>query len=273
MNLKVDEKGNAVLQEGKPIYVSDDGKEILVDVPSLFGKITALNTESATRRREVNEIKARFATFDGIEDLADWTAKAQKALDVVKNLDDKKLIDANQVEALKANLAEGYKKQLAERDAELGRKDKQIHSLAVSARFAASPWFSGEAPRTILPPDVAESYFGKHFKVEASNNGPQVVGLVDGHPIYSREKPGEIAGFDEALEVIISAYPMKDRILRAGGGGSGASGNTGGFSGNSTLEQLRKDYEVQSKAGNMPAMMAIKDKIFALEQQQRQRGG
>ncbi|MEV0651309.1 DUF6651 domain-containing protein, partial [Phytomonospora sp. NPDC050363] len=41
-----------------------------------------------------------------------------------------------------------------------------------------------------------------------------------GNKIYSRAKPGELAGFDEALEFLVEQYPQKDHILKA-------SGNTG----------------------------------------------
>ena len=34
MKLKLDDKGAVVVQDGKPVYVTDDGKEIAFDAPA-----------------------------------------------------------------------------------------------------------------------------------------------------------------------------------------------------------------------------------------------
>ena len=54
MKLKVDEKGNAVVVDGKPVYVHDDGKEIPFDALSTIATIGRLNAE-AKGHREAKE--------------------------------------------------------------------------------------------------------------------------------------------------------------------------------------------------------------------------
>ncbi|MBV7387812.1 hypothetical protein KRX11_04010 [Pasteurellaceae bacterium TAE3-ERU1] len=53
---------------------------------------------------------------------------------------------------------------------------------------------------------MVQSFFGKHFSYE---DGKIVVKDEHGNPIFSREKPGELASFDEAIEQIVNEYPYK----------------------------------------------------------------
>jgi hypothetical protein len=56
----------------------------------------------------------------------------------------------------------------------------------------------------------------------------RVVGVDGaGARIFSRTRPGEIASFDEALAIIVEAYPERARILKgtvAPGGGASSGG-------------------------------------------------
>ena len=87
----------AEVKDGKPVYVDADGAEALYDGESLAEHVTRLNGESATRRRELREAQEKLGAFDGIED----PEAARKALTTVKNLDDKKLVDAGEVDKVK----------------------------------------------------------------------------------------------------------------------------------------------------------------------------
>ena len=68
MKLKLDEQGNAVLQDGKPVYVHDDGKEVPFDAPGAMAKIASLNAEAKTHREAKEAAEAKLKAFDGIED-------------------------------------------------------------------------------------------------------------------------------------------------------------------------------------------------------------
>ncbi len=54
MKLKLDENGYVVVQDGKPVYVHDDGKEVAFDAPQTVQKISTLNGE-AKQHREAKE--------------------------------------------------------------------------------------------------------------------------------------------------------------------------------------------------------------------------
>ena len=84
MRLKLDEQNHAVLQDGKPVYVHEDGKEVPFDAAQAVGKIASLNAEAKQHREAKEAAEAKLKAFDGLD--AD---KAKKALETVANLDDK----------------------------------------------------------------------------------------------------------------------------------------------------------------------------------------
>lgn len=225
MKLKLDSNGNVVVQDGKPVYVHEDGKEIPFDAAGAVATISARNGEAKAYRERAEAAEGKLKGFEGIED----PAAAIKALGIVKNLDDKKLVDAGKVDEIKAEVTKVFQSQLAEKDKIIGEKDGHIYKLEVSNKFKSSPFME----KLILPPDIAEAQFGQSFKIEEG----RVVGYLNGNKIYSREKPGELADFDEAFSTIVDAYPMKDRILKASGqSGSGAHGG-GGHDGIKTISK------------------------------------
>lgn len=227
MKLKLDDNGNAVLQEGIPVWVADDGKEIPYNVPDLVGKLSSVNAESAGRRKDVDALSAQLKAFEGID-----PGKAKAALETIANLDAGKLIDAGKVEEVKKQLGETWKQQLdmmkenlakTEKDysEKLTAKDTAIRNLLVKGIFDSSTFLK---ERTVLPPDMAYASFGSHFEVREEEGQFKVIPVVDGKPIPSRINPGEIASPEEALESIFEKYPFKDRILRDTlPAGSGAS--------------------------------------------------
>ncbi len=219
MKLKLDENGNAVVQEGKPVYVHDDGQEIAFDAPQAMQKISDLNKESRDHRLKARKLEESMGAFEGIEDLETWRKDAEKALQTVQNLDESKLVDAGKVDALKKQLVEGFEAEKQTMTETISGYERELYSLLVSSQFASSPLLSEQ---TILPPDIAEVYFGKHFKVESHNGARRVVGYLGDDPIYSRQKPGELAGFEEAISIILENYPHKNKILKSGGSGTGS---------------------------------------------------
>lgn len=98
----------------------------------------------------------------------------------------------------------------AERDA----LRQQLVAERVGHAFAGSKFITH---RLTVPAAIMESGFGKHFEIE---DGRIVAKDRQGNRIMSRERMGEPADFDEALEALVDSYEHKDRILK----GSGASG-------------------------------------------------
>src|SRR6476659_2841735 len=100
MKLKLDDAGHAVVVEGKPVYVHDDGKEAPFDATGTVATIGRLNGEAKAHRERAEAAEASLKSFAGITD----PAKALAALTTVSNLDAKKLVDAGEVEKVKAEV-------------------------------------------------------------------------------------------------------------------------------------------------------------------------
>jgi len=246
MKIKLDDKGNAVItDQGHVVFVDEDGKDLPVDVPGLYSKVEELNSEAAKYRKQRNELRDKYKVFEGVEDLTKFKADADKAFTTVKNLKDKELVDAGKVEQIKLEtiaakdaeinqLRSEFGTALTEKEKALQDRDSKIRDLMVGTQFRQHSYFVGSdtnPPKTILPPDIAETYFGKFFKVEQGRNGDLVVVGYDskGNQIYSRKRPGELADFDEAVVRVVEEYPQRDSIMRGGrGGGSGSDGGTTG---------------------------------------------
>jgi hypothetical protein len=284
MKLKMTEDDNAVvvIVDGKPVFVGDDGKDVVVDVPQLFGKITALNSENKEKREYAEGLELKLKPLDGIEDLAEFKTNADKAFETVKNFSDKDLVEAGKVDEIKVEMKAAHDADKAKlltsfQEKETGfadtikKKDGTIYKLMVSSKFAQSPYFAGKEAKTLLPPEIAESYFGNNFKVESNGDEGElrVVGYLAGNQIYSRKNPGELADFDEALETVIDQYPMKDNIFRAGKGGSGAGGGQsgGGGGGEATeIQKLEVAYKEAIDKKDAKLALSIKNRLFTARQ-------
>jgi len=209
MPWKTDDEGNVVIDNGNPVLVHADGKETSVDGDQLFGKVTELNTESANRRRQLKDAELKLKHFDGIEDLGEFVVNANKAMDTVKNLSDKKLVDAGEVERIKTETAKGFQIKLEASDDRAAKAEKALDRHVIGGSFARSKFISDALT---IPSDMVESRFGSSFAVQ---DGKLVATDANGNEIYSRENPGQLAEFDEALEAIVGAYPYKDDILKS----------------------------------------------------------
>lgn len=225
MKLKLDDKGNAVLQDGKPVYVHDDGKEVAFDVEQTVATIKRLNDECKSHREGKEAALEKLKLYDGIDPEA-----ARKAIVTIKNIDDKKLVDAGKVEEVKAAAVKAaqeqaaaaekaYAAEIARRDAEIAKLAEELRSEKIGGSFSRSKFI---ADNLVIPSDMVQARFGHHFKIE---EGKVIAYDSAGNKIYSRARPGEVADFDEALETLVDQYPQKDSILKgkvAPGGGAGA---------------------------------------------------
>ncbi|GAA2867397.1 hypothetical protein GGQ99_001299 [Aminobacter niigataensis] len=238
----VDGKTYAEVQDGKPVFVHDDGKEVAFDAPGTVATITRLNGEAKGHREAKEAAEGKLKAFEGIED-AD---AAKKALETFKNLDAGKLMEAGKVEELKAGIKKAAEESVAAANkanaealaAEKTRGDKleaALNGEMIGGRFARSKFVTD---KTTLPGPAAQKVFGEHFKIE---DGKVVAFDAAGNKLFSRAKPGEIAEFDEAMEILVDQYPYKDSILKGTGGGSGAKPGNGGGQGGKTIS--RTEFE------------------------------
>jgi hypothetical protein len=282
VKLVKDEDGNVkVNDDGKPLYLNDKDEEVPVDVPVMYQKILDLGQENKGHREKYEELSKKFAVFDEVEDIEAWHAEALKAIETVENFNEKDWLKADKVENMKAQMRqahdaelnkikEQFEENIGKLTASLGKKEEQIRKLVVSNKFSSSSMFSGTKPKTTMSSDVAEAFFGHHFKVEEDDKtgDPVVRAYNNGNVILSAspERIGEIADFDEAMEILFDQYPKKDMYIRSSGRGSGAGGGGGDEdeTGLDNISQLQKKYSEAKEAGNTALMISIKNRIHEL---------
>lgn len=237
MKLKLDGNGNAVLQNGHPVYIHPDGTEAAFDAKEAHVKIGTLTQENAARRTELKAANDKLAAFAGIDD----PAAAIKAMQFAASMEGKKVMDDEGIQKLIGAALKPVQEKLTATEAALQEKDAHIYKLEVSNRFQASPFVKD---KLIIPPDMLEATFGKQFKIES---GKVVATDAAGNVIYSKIKAGEPAEFDEALQTLVDSHPMKDTIYRASGA-SGAGSQGGGGGGAGTKIVKRADFEQMDSA-------------------------
>jgi hypothetical protein len=177
-------------------------------------------------------LEAANAVFAGIEKPEEWISNAKQALDTVANLKDKEIVDAGEVEKIKKGVADSYESRIADISKshaealkkatdDLESKDAAIRRMVVEGAFQQSKFLR---EKTVLLPEFAYNTFGKHFKVEEEGDKIKVSAVdADGNAVFSLKNPGEHAGPEEAIEILISNHPQKDSLLRGLPGGSGTS--------------------------------------------------
>ncbi|GAA6162578.1 hypothetical protein NBRC116590_02820 [Pelagimonas sp. KU-00592-HH] len=220
--VEIEGKTYAEVRDGKPVYV-DDGKEIAFDVVHTTKTVTRLNGEAQGHREAKEAAEAKLKTFEGIESPED----AIKALETVKNLDDKKLIDAGEVDKVKAEVSKVYEEKLDAKDQEIGNLKTTLNDKMIGDSFSNSKFVE---ENIAVPKSLVRSEFSKNFSIE---DGNVVAKDASGNLIYSKEKPGEPAAFEEALGILVSSHPDSEHLLKEkGSGGGGAKQRDRGGDGN-----------------------------------------
>ena len=224
LKLKLDDAGHVVVQDGKPVYVNEDGKEIPYDVNQANNKISELCKEAKTHREAKEAAEQKLRQFDGIED----PEAARKAIETCNNLDSKKLIDVGEIERVKAEINKAANAKIEEAHKETETVKQQLYDEKIGGSFARSNFIKD---RLAIPADIAQAAFGKNFNV--TGEGRIIAKDNNGNEIYSQINPGEPAAFDEALEILVGNYKNKDSILRGnqatGAGTSSAQTNISGL--------------------------------------------
>ena len=222
MELALDEAGHVKVQDGKPLYRHSDGKEIPFDAASTVAAITRLNGEAKSHREKHEAASAALKAFEGLD-----PAAARKALEITANLDAKKLVDAGEVDRVKAEAVKAWEEKFAPVVKERDDLKNTLISEKIGGAFAKSKFI---AEKLAIPADFAQAKFGSAFKVE----GNSVIAYDEhGNKLFSRERPGEFATFDEALSMMVEQHPSRDQIIkgtRASGSGARGSGGAGGKS-------------------------------------------
>ncbi|NHZ94560.1 DUF6651 domain-containing protein [Massilia sp. CCM 8734] len=245
MKLLLDDKGGAVLRDGKPVYVHDDGREIVFDGAQAFAKIGQLTGENTDYKRRFTEAEGKIKAFEGLDD----PEAARTALETVRNLDVGQLKTAAQVAEIKEAAARTAQEQVAaaakasatreqELAAQLEKRTGELNAHMIGGGFASSKLLTDDKhpSRLVIPPEMAKAYFGSNFKVE---DGKMVPYDASGNKIYSPNRPGEVADFDEGLEALVRACPFKDQIIKASGASGGGAQPGGGSAGKKQIPRAQ----------------------------------
>lgn len=222
---KTDADGKLELKDGNPVYVDSSGKEMIVEM----GTISRLNGEAKTHREAKEAAEAKLKAFEGLD-----ASAAREAMEKLKNIDQKKLIDAGEVEKVRTQIQGEFTKQLEEKDTALKGLQGQIDNMHINAVFANSEFVRESIA---VPLDMFEASFRNNFKVE---DGKVVAYGKDGNKLLSKTRAGEYATPDEALHLLVEQHPQKDVILKADlGKGTGSNGN-GGNRGNGLVAKMTR---------------------------------
>lgn len=261
MKLKFDDKGAVVVQDGKPVYVMDDGREVAHDAAATVAKISQLNGEARTHREAKEAAETKLKAYEGIDD----AEAARRALQTVANLSSGELKTAAQVQEITEAANRSAREAVAEatrtgaarekaKDGEIAKLTGQINSLVIGSAFAGSKFVK---EKMVIPADIAQKVFGDRFKVD---NGKLVPLDKTGNPLFSATNHGDHADIDEALHIMVNEYPNKEMILRASGASGGGSSGGGAARGAGNKTMLRSQFlalppaeqAAQLKAGVIP---------------------
>jgi D-alanyl-D-alanine carboxypeptidase len=232
MKLKLDAAGAAVLLDGKPVYTHDDGKDLPFDAVATVATISRLNGEARTHREAKEAAETKLKAFEGITD----PEAAKKAMETIGNIDAKKLIDAGEVEKVKTEAIKAIEEKYAPVVAERDKLQGELYGEKIGGAFARSKFI---ADKLAIPSDFAQARFGQNFKIE---DGKMVAYDSTGNKLFSRSKPGELADFEEAFEMLVDQYPQKEHILKGSGSqGTGATGSDARGQGQKTMPRSEFD--------------------------------
>lgn len=204
--------------DGNPIFINS-GKEQSVKGDT----IASLNSEAATHRKAKETAEAKLAEYGDITPDA-----AKKNAATLKDVDLSKMVNADKLDEVRREVGQEYQEKLDQEKQMNVNLQKSVDQMTLDNAFSQSKFF---AENIATPLDMFSATFGPNFKVE---DGKIVAYNAAGNKLNSTRNMGELASFDEALEMMVETYPHKDKILKAddqrgsGNGGNGGNGGGGG---------------------------------------------
>lgn len=213
--------------DGNPIYVTADGQEMVTEA----GTVQRFTDEAKQHRIRAEKAEADLLPFKGIDPV-----KAKEAIEKLGKIDQKTLIDAGEVDRVRAEISNAFTAQIDELKAANGTLAQDRDNLIRSNAFSNSEFIRD---RVAVPREMFEKTFGDQFKVE---DGKLVPYDRNGNPVMSKKRVGERAEVDEAFEIIVDNYPHKETILKANAGAGSGNGGGGGGRGPGRFVK-RADFE------------------------------
>jgi hypothetical protein len=245
MKLKLDDDGNAVLKDGKPVYESN-GKDIAFDAPAAVEKIKdqaeTLDTLEKSTSADAKKIAKELAAWDRLGDIKE----VRKAVQTVAGLSEGD-IDAAQLPVALENLTaerDTLQQELGDAKEALDAATGNIRSLTIGNAFANEPWIRENLIEAFAnEPAMLERIYGSHFE----NDGGKIVAKdSDGKPILSvnpETHKARPASFAEALNQLVGSTFRKP----SGAKGSDAAGDSDGPSANHSGVRTKADLKTQQQ--------------------------
>ena len=252
-NLYLDADGKPKIDDkGRPYFIQDGASEpVVLDVNEMIDTNRQKHTSAEAAKKELAEAVAKLNAFDGLS--AD---EARKALELVKTIDEGKMVEAGKLEELKRKYAEesAQKVNSLEKALEEAKnsgakavadKEQMIHGLLVENAFSGSQFLR---EKTVLPPDFAYASMGKNFAVEYHDGKPIVIAKDGkGNPIFSPAIPSAYASPEEAIKILIEQHPQRDSLLKAPAPNGGSGQQPGGRAGISGTSKKLTDCKTEAE--------------------------
>jgi len=219
---------NIATRDGNPLYIASDGSEMVIE----FGTISRLNGEAKQHRTAKEAAEAKLRNYEGLDPV-----KAREAIETMSKIEAKKLIDAGEVDKVRDQISTAFQAQIGEKDKAIGTLQGRLNGLILDAAFNGSAFIRDNIA---VPADLFRDGFSKFFKVENEKVTP--IGR-DGNPLYSKQRAGELADFDEAVAMLVDTHPAKDQLLKLNTGGGTGNGGGGSGRGNAPRTMRRVDFD------------------------------
>ena len=254
MKLKLDDDGNAVLQDGNPVY-TDKGKDIAFDAPAAVGKIKeqaeALDELEKSTSADAKKIVKELAAYERLGPVKE----VRKAVQTTAALSEGD-IDAAQLPVELENLKaerDTLQQELGDAKEALDSATGNIRGLTIGNAFANEPWIRENLIDAFAnEPAMLERIYGTNFE----NDGGKIVAKdSDGKPILSVDPEthkARPASFAEALDQLVGPTfrkPSGAKGSDAAGGGDGPSGNHSGIRTKADLKTQKAKVSFISEFG------------------------
>ena len=229
-------------------------------------------------KNEISSLKSISSVMEAseISDMAAYITKANEAFDTLSSLKGKDLKNAEEVEKIKKKAMDKIAKDLSgkyqvekdefltnlkDRDKTILKNESDLYELFVSDKFNSSPFVKDKLARSSRE---ARLLFSDNFKVELTENGDRkAIGYLDGEKINSLEQPGNYAGFEEALKIMVENDQDKESLLKGGGkSGTGSRNSSIGLVG---IEALRADQTKALADGDFQKSIRLKREMADLQ--------
>jgi hypothetical protein len=220
------------------------------DIERLQFEREAANAEAARIKRELDEIKKAQPSDEQRARWAELEAQAQRA-------EEERLAKSGEFEAWRKSIQDNHARELnevvsqRENEAQRARQvEEELRDTLIGRHFADALDLFGPAGRTVLLPEVAQSYFGKHVEVEAERGidgkaHRRVVVKDSTGTIIVDPKTGRPETFSKAMSIVIDAHPHRGALLRGSGkvGAGSPGGGEGGEHGIDLTRLKSRDFQ------------------------------